>query len=152
MTTNKVLIPVDGSEFSLQVVPTLMHFLKPGTTEFVLLHVEPKQHLVQAEQPGFEPIVIYVDQAEASARAEFDLAMAAQVQRLEEAGYRASTTVRFGEPAQEIERYIANEQVDMVAMTTHGRTGLQRVLYGSVAEHLLHHSAVPIFLYRSFGR
>jgi nucleotide-binding universal stress UspA family protein len=150
MSTNKVLIPVDGSDFSLQVVPQIMHFLKPGTAEFVLLHVEPEQHTVQAEEPGFEPITVYADQAETSLRAEFDHNMAPQIRMLAEAGYPASTAVRFGEPTWEIEQFIANEKVDMVAMTTHGRTGLRRAIYGSVAEHVLHHSPAPVFLYRSF--
>lgn len=36
-------------------------------------------------------------------------------------------------------------------MTTHGRTGLSQVMFGSVAQHILHHANVPIMLYRTFG-
>jgi nucleotide-binding universal stress UspA family protein len=57
--------------------------------------------------------------------------------------------MRFGPPAAEIERYIDEEGVDLVAMTTHGRTGLARLVAGSVAEHVLHHAKTPILLYRS---
>lgn len=150
MTTSKVLIPIDGSDFSLQVLPQVMRFLKPGETELVLLRVEPEQSTSQAEEPGFEPITVYADQAEASLRAEFEREMLPQLHHLQAAGYQTAAEVRFGEPTQEIEQFIADENVDMVAMTTHGRTGLRRMLYGSVAEHVLHHSAVPVFLYRSF--
>jgi nucleotide-binding universal stress UspA family protein len=54
--------------------------------------------------------------------------------------------VRFGSAAEEIERAIVANQVDLVAMTTHARTGLSKLLYGSIAEHLLHHAKVPILL------
>ena len=72
------------------------------------------------------------------------------MQRLRAIGFHC-TAMRFGEPTEEIERFIADEGVDLVAMTTHGRTGLARMMFGSVAEHVLHHSKAPIMLYRSFA-
>jgi nucleotide-binding universal stress UspA family protein len=38
--------------------------------------------------------------------------------------------------------------VDLIAMTTHGRTGLRRLAFGSVAEQVLRHAPVPVFLVR----
>jgi nucleotide-binding universal stress UspA family protein len=45
-----------------------------------------------------------------------------------------------------IEQAIRYHHIDLVAMTTHGRTGLRRVLLGSVAEHVLRHITVPVLL------
>jgi nucleotide-binding universal stress UspA family protein len=73
------------------------------------------------------------------------------VRALQSAGFRVSTAMCFGEPANEIERYMDDEGVDLVAMTTHGRTGLVRLMLGSVAEHILRHVHVPVMLYRSVG-
>jgi nucleotide-binding universal stress UspA family protein len=43
-------------------------------------------------------------------------------------------------------------KVDLIAMTTHGRTGLGRVVFGSTAEHVLHHTNCPVLLQRITGR
>jgi nucleotide-binding universal stress UspA family protein len=56
--------------------------------------------------------------------------------------------VSFGDPAKEIEYIVEKQNVDMVAMTTHGRTGLARILHGSVAQHVLNHVEIPVLLYR----
>jgi nucleotide-binding universal stress UspA family protein len=61
----------------------------------------------------------------------------------------AKTEVVVGEdPAEEILDYIRREKVDLVAMATHGRTGLARLLLGSVAAKLLGARAAPLFLVR----
>jgi len=61
----------------------------------------------------------------------------------------AKTKVVVGEdPAEEILDYIRREKMDLVAMATHGRTGLARFLLGSVAAKLLRARAAPLFLVR----
>jgi nucleotide-binding universal stress UspA family protein len=49
-----------------------------------------------------------------------------------------------GDPAEEILKYIAQEKVDLVIMGTHGRKGLDRVLFGSVANEVVKKSPVPV--------
>ena len=65
---------------------------------------------------------------------------------LEEAGYTVSREVRFGSAPFEIERFIKESNIDVVAMTTYARKGLSKLLYGSIAEHLIHHITIPIML------
>lgn len=61
----------------------------------------------------------------------------------------AKTKVVVGEdPAEEILAYISREKMELVAMATHGRTGLARLLLGSVAAKLLRARAAPLFLVR----
>jgi nucleotide-binding universal stress UspA family protein len=151
MTTNKVLIPIDGSAFSLQVLPHIRPLLDPAQTELVLLRVAPEPTLIELE-PGNPDMTVYADQQEAGLKADFELEMLPQVRALQSAGFQVSTTMRFGKPAEEIERYIDDEGVNLVAMTTHGRTGLVRLMVGSVAEHVMHHTHVPVMLYRPFGQ
>lgn len=147
MKTQKVLIPIDGSDFSLQVVPRVTELLDPTHTELILLHVMVEPEVVELE-PGNPEMTLYVDQQETGLKANFADEMLPQVRALQSAGFTVNTAVRFGTPASQIEQYIEHEGVDMVAMTTHGRTGLVRLLLGSVAEHVLHHARVPILLYR----
>jgi nucleotide-binding universal stress UspA family protein len=132
------------------VLPTITKMFEPDQTELILLHVAPEPEVIELD-PGDPELTVYVDQQEAGLRGNFADDMLPQVRRLEKAGFAASTAMCFGDPTEEIERFVDDESIDMVAMTTHGRTGLARMMFGSVAEHVLHHSKVPIMIYRSFA-
>jgi len=152
MTKNKVLIPIDGSQFSLQILPYVTRFLKAEENELILLGVAEEPKMVEIEGPGAENLTVYVDQAEASIRVNFADEMLPYVRMLEKDGFTVCTQVRFGDPIPEIEQCIEAEAIDLVAMTTHGRTGLSRIMFGSVALHVLQHASVPVLLYRIFGQ
>lgn len=146
MTKNTVLIPVAGAEFSLQVLPSLRRFLNPTENRLLLLHVEREPEVFHFREPGGEAIDIYVDEGEEALRIQFADESLLTVRELEQMGFEVQTAVAFGQPIPQIEAYIADEQINLVAMVTHGRTGLDRMLHGSVAEHILHHTNVPLLL------
>ena len=50
----------------------------------------------------------------------------------------------YGDPAQEILKTIESEKIDMVVMGTHGRKGLENVIFGSVARYVVRRSPVPV--------
>jgi len=56
---------------------------------------------------------------------------------LKESGINASSAVQVGDPAETILDFAADHHVDLIVMSTHGRTGVQRFMYGSVAEKVL---------------
>jgi nucleotide-binding universal stress UspA family protein len=69
--------------------------------------------------------------------------------RLERRGIPARIVVRAGDPAQEILDYARSREMDLIAMSTHGRTGLRRAVFGSVAEAVGRQALVPVLLVRS---
>jgi nucleotide-binding universal stress UspA family protein len=71
-----------------------------------------------------------------------------RVQRLAADGVQARTVVRVGEAAAEIARTADDEQADLIAMSTHGRAGLDHLLHGSVAESVLRMAGRPLLLLR----
>lgn len=146
MKKNDVLIPIDGAEFSLQILPYVRRFLNPTENRLILLHVEQEPEAIHIRQPGLEDLDIYVDESEAALRDCFADELLTTVRALEKMGFDVTTDVEFGKPIPKIEAYIKQKKVDLVAMTTHGRTGWNRIRHGSVAEHLLHHVAVPVLL------
>lgn len=146
MTKNNVLIPIAGAEFSLQVLPSIRRFLNPTENRLLLLHVEREPEVFHLHEPGAEAIDIYVDESEEALRIQFADESLTTIRTLEGMGFEVKTDVAFGQPIPQIETYIEREQVNLVAMVTHGRTGLDRLLHGSVAEHLLHHTNVPLLL------
>jgi nucleotide-binding universal stress UspA family protein len=172
MNTNKVLIPIDGSAFSLQVLPHLRHLLDPAQTELILLRVAPEPQGLVAMPP--QPVAvhwpipmyqshrdavlaqhpIYACQVWDSHEAMLENELRADLLYLRQAGYTVSTAIRFGDPVQAILNLIVEEKVDLVAMTSHGRTGLPRLMFGSVAEEVLHQAPAPVLLLhpRAFQR
>ena len=63
-------------------------------------------------------------------------------------GVHVEMFVRHGPPADEILAAALEVGADLIGMTTHGRSGLGRLLFGSVAESVLRHAEVPVFVMR----
>lgn len=60
----------------------------------------------------------------------------------------SETSLTDGSPAKEIVRYAEDEECDLIVMGTHGRSGVDRLLLGSVAERVVRSSAVPVLTVR----
>nr|WP_240936997.1 universal stress protein [Halomicrobium mukohataei] len=58
------------------------------------------------------------------------------------------TAVEFGEPYRQIRNYVEENDIDLVVMGTHGRSGVERFLLGSVTEKLVRTSAAPVMTVR----
>jgi nucleotide-binding universal stress UspA family protein len=93
--------------------------------------------------PGADPI-----QDQVTVVQEAEDYMSGLAKRLQEKGVRAEAKVRYGDPVEEILDHVAWNHIDLIAMATHGRTGLTRVVMGSVAEHVLRRTPVPMLLIR----
>jgi nucleotide-binding universal stress UspA family protein len=70
-------------------------------------------------------------------------------ERLSGKGIKSTYEVVTGDPADKIVEYAEDEKVSLIAMSTHGRTGLARWVLGSVADKVLHGARMPILLVRS---
>ena len=163
---NRILVPNDGSQFCRQIYPHIAKFVPPEDTELILLRVgAPPEGMVgapprpaamnvsvpmydthQDAQMAAHPI--YASQEYDSAEAEIRRTLLEDARGLEEAGYQVRVEVRFGDRAQEIIKYIEYNPVDMVAMTTHWRTGIQKLIFGSVAQQLAGEISIPILMIR----
>jgi nucleotide-binding universal stress UspA family protein len=165
MTLHKILIPLDGSAFSRQILPTINELFHPESYELILLRVAPPPQAVTDVPPlhttGAWPHVtlpprseeyaqhtISLAEVEESVRSDLQDELLRQLYRLEQRGYRVTTLVRFGEPSEEIVAVADAEGVDLVAMATHGRTGFAHMLVGSVAERVLRHLTIPVMMLR----
>jgi len=166
-----VLIPLDGSPFSRQIVPHIRHVLDPEAYRLVLLQVaEPPAGMLGMPPPLFFsnwplPVhayatardverarhPIYASQQEHNTCAAIEAALSVEQAVLRDAGYAVSVIVRFGDPAEEIVACARDTDIDLVAMATHGRTGLRHLLMGSVAEQVLRRLAIPVMLVRPFA-
>jgi nucleotide-binding universal stress UspA family protein len=136
----KILVPVDGSPASMEVVaPTEKLALLYGS-EILVLHVETPVVL-----PGMEMGVIPVPLPTPS---EEDPATARAVERFRQAGLRVRSHTVVGDPSGQILDESQQPDIDLIAMATHGRSGVSRWVLGSVAERVLRHATAPVLLVR----
>lgn len=163
---NRILFPLDGSEFSTQILDAAKKFFAPGACELVLYHVGPRAEgftglpprPAAAEVPvpmyqskedvelSHHPI--YESQEEDSEIADLKDRLEPLAQSLRSEGYRVKVAGDLGNPAEAIIERANGGDIDVVAMTTHGRSGISRLLFGSVAEQVVRHVSVPVLLLR----
>jgi nucleotide-binding universal stress UspA family protein len=137
----RVLVPVDGSDVAEAILPFILDIAGPLDLEIVLLRVN------RPMPPLAFDSVRYIEVEDVKARREkADAYLAGLETEMAAAGVRSERRVRRGEPVEEILAAARDERVDLIAMTTHGRTGPARLLFGSVAEGVLRHAPVPVFL------
>ena len=169
MPRRTIIVPIDGSRFSRQIVAHLSQVCDPATETLVLLRVaEPAGSLIGAPPrpvssswtaPMYDRAwdieytthPIYATQIEQGERSALELELYPDRQLLEQAGFLVKTLVRFGDPADEIASVASEQDAAMVAMATHGRTGLRHLLMGSVAEQVLRRVDIPVLMLRPFG-
>jgi nucleotide-binding universal stress UspA family protein len=141
----RVLVPLDGSELAEAILPFVEQVAGPLDAEVVLLRViEPPSPVELMASAGVvAPDIFTLRDMDAKTY------LSAVERRLSKKGLRARTRVTLGgPPAEEILAAIKATSADLVAMATHGRSGLGRALFGSVAESVLRASPVPVLLIR----
>jgi nucleotide-binding universal stress UspA family protein len=139
----RALVPLDGSMVAEAIVPFILEIAVPLDMEVVLLRVLVPPPPVMIEGGG---AVLVEDIVKLRRDAEQYLDSVAV--GLRASGVRVTTEVRRGDAVTEILAGTREASADIIAMTTHGRGGLSRVLYGSVAEAVLRQAEVPVFLMR----
>ncbi|MBI3326853.1 MAG: universal stress protein [Nitrospinae bacterium] len=132
----RMLVPLDGSELAETVLPHVRELAKSCRAELVLLRVA-FAHIF----PGANPI-----QAQVTAVQEAETYIHGVAKTLQDMGFKVEARVRYGDPAEEILDHVTWGHIDLIAMATHGRTGLKRLVLGSVAENVLRGTSVPVFL------
>lgn len=126
----RVLVPLDGSTESESILPALMPLFRRQPVKVTLLQVVPP------DEAG-APVQAY---------------LAGLRRNLLLDGVQAESRTEWGSAADEILYHSRETWCDLVAMTTHGRTGLRRVFLGSVAESVLRHAQVPVLVNRPWSR
>ena len=142
----RVLVPLDGSLAAGTVLPFVLRIARPLNLEIALLRVVPR--IAPRVLEGARPVVI--DPSERIAR-EAEEYLRTIAERVSANGVRVLTTVRVGDAATEIVAGAGECDVDLIAMTTHGRSALARWLFGAVAEAVLRRAHIPVFVVRATG-
>jgi nucleotide-binding universal stress UspA family protein len=151
VTLRRVLVPLDGSTRALSVIPHLTALPLAKELELVLIQaVQPERTGGHALPPGTpshggrtpeDNEWTYVSAAIAERR------LTAVADRLRANGSRAEVRiVEAREPGAVIVDAVRNELVELIAMSTHGTSGLRRLVLGSVAQYVVARSEIPVLL------
>ena len=138
----RVLVALDGSTACEAVLRFLMEIAGPLDMTVMLLHV------LEPITPQVAEGTMVVDDIEAR-RHEAEEYLAPISAALRSQGVDTAWAIRRGRPADEILAAAQEGGADLIAMATHGRTGLGRLLFGSVAEAVLRRATVPVLMIRS---
>ena len=134
----RIVVPLDGSLTAEAVLPQVRRILHRHDSELLL---------VRAVVPApAENSILMVDASTQGAR-EY---LHGVQERLDREGVRVRSEVRVGSTIGVILDIVEDSKATMIAMATHGTTGLKRVLLGSVAEAVLRKSPVPVLAVRPF--
>ncbi len=136
----KILFPVDLSEVSPKIAPWVLDFAKRFNAEIHLLFVA--RGLNHFSSIYVKPILIGNFEAEIVKGAETKIEEFANTYF--EKYPVCKTRVVVGDAAEEILRYAESGKTDLIIIGTHGRKGLDRILFGSVAERVIKMSPVPV--------
>jgi nucleotide-binding universal stress UspA family protein len=140
----KILVPLDGSNLAKKALPYAEELAHRFEAELILVRViQAVPVVVEYGAPVYE--MDYRRLAE-----EAELYLNSVKGELRELQIPAQTIVIGDEPVAEgIINLARNQDVDLIVMSTHGRSGLSRWVFGSVANKVLEHSPCPIYLVRA---
>ena len=136
----RLLVPTDGGEEAAAALPVAASIAREFGAEVVALHVVPEHaELVMGRGTAPDPPV----RPEAGRKIAADF-----VARLTDEGLKTRDVAVAGLPESQIPETAAALDVDLIVMSTHGRSGLDRLVAGSVAERVLRGTTVPMLVVR----
>ena len=140
MPIRRILFPTDFSEYADHAWSYALTFAREFGAEVHLLHVvAPPPRLAEAYSVNFDPekmVKALTEEANAS--------MDRMVEAAKSWGLVFRREVRVGVDFREIIDYVTKQDIDLIVMATHGRTGLAHALLGSVAEKVVRKSPCPV--------
>lgn len=143
-----LLVPLDGSSLAEKALPAALSLAQKFDSEITLLRIVPPVYLA-ADVSGSSYGAV-IGNLRQMAFAEAEVYLKEQKGSLRQQGYKVHTHLLEGEDvAHLILSLLESLNIDTVVMSTHGRGGLNRWVYGSVADKVLRQATVPVLLIRA---
>ncbi len=140
MKIEKILFPIDFTESSKKIIPFIRFFIDKCGAELHLIHVISGPE----EFSGFEMGAAWYSSFEQELRQGAQKAMEGFVlgEFPDDIGLKAD--VLMGDAIDEIIRYAEDNNIDIIVMGTHGRKGIEKIMFGSVAEGVVQGASCPV--------
>ncbi len=150
---SRILVPLDGSDLSEQVLPYVIPLARQFGAPVHLLHAVTSltEMMARSAPTGLEGAVpaTGVELAEEAYQAEVESGrnyLSSVASRVQTEGLTVQWQVMEGHAADVVTGYARDHDIDLIAMSTHGRSGLGRLVFGSVAEAVVRDCRIPVLL------
>ncbi len=141
---NHILIPLDGSELAECVLPHILAIAPVTNAHITLIHVLERPQDRKGTAP-IDPVGWHMQKQESQSYLEHN------VDRLQEKDLNVDSVILEGSPAETIIEFARNNAVDLIGLSTHGRTGLSGWNVSSVVQKIMLRSYKSILLVRAFA-
>lgn len=144
---DRILVPLDGSRFSGQAVGYAIEIAKRFGSEAILMHVvtpATREPVVSVSRAASE---IATDVAGLQDKRKLEHAkryLREKLRQVTAQDVKGSTHVVLGTPAKSIIQFCEKENIELVVMTTRGKSGIKRAILGSVADEVIRESGLPV--------
>lgn len=141
----KILVPLDGSPLAEYALTPAFDLAMQNASELIVLNAVEIEPIVMPEPT----IAIHAIEEElAQTRTRREAYLKSIIRRVMLPSIKPRIVQKFGNPAQVILETAAEEEVDLIVMSTHGLSGFARWVMGSVTERVLRHAPCPVFVVR----
>ncbi len=147
----KILVPLDGSELAECVLPHVESIARGcGVRNVLFLRVIEPFHMPGGEDAGAftEEDIKRINSENTVAAGNY---LSQLVSRTKYDGVTVQSEVIMGRAAESIADYATKNEVDLITIATHGRSGVSRWVWGSVADRVLRSACVPVLMVRAPG-
>jgi nucleotide-binding universal stress UspA family protein len=143
----KIVYPIDFSEFTDEILKYAVNITKKFNAELHLIHIIPNLNYFTPYESFLTPENLVAIEKNIEKEVEKDFEKVTK-----DIDMPLKKIVKTGATFVEIIDYIKEEDIDLVVMGTHGRSGIEHILIGSVAEKVVRKSPCPVLTIRPRGR
>ncbi len=135
----RILTPTDFSKLSFESIEYALSIFKSEDLQLYLLHIidRAKIRKIKTKNKNAHELISEIKK---EAIKKLDNIVDDYLETIT----NVETAVRIGEPYSEIVKYAQQKNVDLIVISTHGRTGISHMLMGSVAEKVVRYSPIPV--------
>jgi len=147
----KILVCLDGSDLSEQILPYVEKQAKSFKSTVILVHVASEPLIVPIGIPGEPGYPIRTKSMVKEMQQElihFEEYLNKLALRFRKLKIRVKCEILGGSAGESIVNYAKGKKVNLIAMATHGRSGVGRTILGSVADYVVRESGLPLLLIR----
>ena len=142
---SKIIVPLDGSSFAETVLPHATTLARRMDLGMTLLRVVPEDAPIFADSVSLLDMLSGIREEAATGARDY---VARVAKRLRDSGLEVDEVMLQGKPSSRITEYAKGTEHGMIALTTHGRSGVRRLLLGSIAEAVVRESGCPVLMVR----
>lgn len=145
-TPNSIIVPLDGSELAESILPSVVELAKANKLKVILL----RSYSVRQVLHSYEDYIPDLNELEAKSKSAASSYLDSKVQQLKREGLvDVLSVVLEGGAAEIIIELAKGSPNSLIAMCTHGRSGIRRWVLGSVTEKVFRHSGNPVLVIRA---